>query len=104
MALQITLAVCAVIATVMFIAQPVLRGVDEPVDDARRAELEDAKQSKYREIRDAELDYRSGKLTHEQWEETDRELRREAMLILGKLDSADSLTEGAKSDGAAAEG
>ena len=54
--------------------------------EARRAELEAARESKYREIRDAELDHRTGKLSDEDWRATDRALRREAVEILRALD------------------
>ena len=93
MALQILLSILVVGGVIAAIALPVLRGVDEPEADAIRAELEIAKQAKYREIRDAELDYRSGKLTEEQWHETDDELRREAMTILAKIDTGKPLAE-----------
>jgi hypothetical protein len=53
---------------------------------ARRAELEAAKEAKYREIRDAELDYRMGKLTETDFKVTDRELRGQAIRILRELD------------------
>ena len=53
---------------------------------ARRAELEAAKEAKYREIRDAELDHRMGKLSDADWRATDRELRAEAIEILRELD------------------
>lgn len=86
MALQILLSILAVGSVIAFLAYPIVKGVDESEVDAVRAELEDAKQAKYREIRDAELDYRSGKLTEEEWRETDRDLRREAMAILAKID------------------
>jgi hypothetical protein len=58
----------------------------EAREDARRAELEAAKESKYREIRDAELDHRMGKLSDADWRTVDRELRAEAMEILRSLD------------------
>ena len=53
---------------------------------ARREDLEAAKEAKYREIRDAELDYRTGKLSEEDWRALDRELRSEAMDLLRRLD------------------
>ena len=53
---------------------------------ARRDDLEAAKEAKYREIRDAELDYRTGKLSEEDWRALDRELRAEAMDLLRRLD------------------
>jgi hypothetical protein len=59
--------------------------VERIVDD-RRAALEAAKEQKYRDIRDAELDYRMGKLSEEDWRAADRELRSEAMEILRRLD------------------
>ena len=86
MALQIVLAVLVIGAIVATLAYPIINGVNEPEADAVRAELEDAKQAKYREIRDAELDFRAGKLTEAEWQETDRDLRREAMVILAKID------------------
>jgi predicted TIM-barrel fold metal-dependent hydrolase len=96
MALQILLAILVISAVALTLAYPVINGVDEPVADAVRAELEDAKQAKYREIRDAELDFRAGKLTDEEWQETDRDLRREAMAILAKIDEGSPTSQ--KSD------
>lgn len=52
----------------------------------RRDELEAAKEAKYREIRDAELDFRMGKLSEADYREQDRDLRAEAMAILRALD------------------
>ena len=52
----------------------------------RRDELETARESKYREIRDAELDYRTGKLSREDYEAVDGALRTEAVEILNRLD------------------
>jgi flagellar biosynthesis/type III secretory pathway M-ring protein FliF/YscJ len=59
------------------------------VAEDRRAALEAAKEQKYRDIRDAELDYRMGKLSEEDWREADRELRAQAMAILHQLDELD---------------
>ncbi len=87
MLLQILLIIAMLTAVVGFIGWPLVRGVDERVIDAERRELEDAKESKYREIKDAELEYKAGRMTQEQWSQTDDELRREAMLILRKLDT-----------------
>jgi hypothetical protein len=55
-------------------------------EDDRRAALEAAKEQKYRDIRDAELDYRMGKLSESDWRAADRELRAEAIEILRRLD------------------
>jgi hypothetical protein len=53
---------------------------------ARRETLEAAREAKYREIRDAELDYRTGKLSREDYEAIDATLRAEAIEILDRLD------------------
>jgi hypothetical protein len=66
---------------------PLRRGpeIDKREDD-RRAALEAAKEAKYREIRDAELDLRMGKLSEEDWKAIDSELREQAISILRELD------------------
>jgi len=50
------------------------------------AELEAERDAKYREIRDAELDHRTGKLSDADFEAIDQTLRAEAIEILHKLD------------------
>ena len=52
------------------------------------AALEAARDAKYREIRDAELDHRTGKLSEEDWRALDAQLRAEAVEILRRLDQA----------------
>ena len=52
------------------------------------AELEAARDAKYREIRDAELDRRTGKLSDDDYEAIDRSLRAEAVEIMNALDEA----------------
>lgn len=84
--LEVMLALAATAAVLAALAAPVVRGVDEPEYDAARAELEDAKQAKYREIRDAELDRAAGRLTSDQRREIDAELRKEALAIVTKMD------------------
>ncbi|HUB72528.1 MAG TPA: hypothetical protein VL979_00655 [Solirubrobacteraceae bacterium] len=49
-------------------------------------DLEAAREAKYREIRDAELDYRTGKLSREDYGAIDAELRAEAIEILDRLE------------------
>jgi hypothetical protein len=56
---------------------------------SERAELEAAKEARYREIREAELDYRTGKLSREDWRALDAELRAEAIELLRRLDALD---------------
>ena len=50
-----------------------------------RIQLETAREAKYREIRDTELDYRTGKLSQEDFAATDGALRAEAVEILDRL-------------------
>jgi hypothetical protein len=57
---------------------------------AERERLEIARETKYREIRDAELDYRTGKLSDRDYRELDAELRGEALVILDSLEAAES--------------
>lgn len=69
------------------VTRPLLREDHEVVPDERRAALEAAKESKYREIHDAELDYRMGKLSEPDYKVLDRELRAQAIEILKQLDA-----------------
>ena len=62
------------------------RGVEEHREETMMAELSAAKEAKYREIRDAELDHQMGKLSREDWRSVDRDLRGEAIEILRQLD------------------
>jgi len=84
-----------VAAAVLLVTRPLrrsARAVDETLE-AERAELDALKEAKYREIRDAELDYRTGKLSEADWKSLDRTLRAEAIEILKRLDQmAEPLT------------
>ena len=72
----------------LIVAGPLARGREiVQRDEERRAELEAAKEAKYREIRDAELDHHMGKLSDDDHRLVDRELRGEAMEILRELDA-----------------
>ncbi len=51
-----------------------------------RDDLEAAREAKYREIRDAELDFRTGKLSREDYQAIDADLRAEAIEILDRLE------------------
>jgi hypothetical protein len=62
------------------------RGEEELREETRLAELRAAKEAKYREIRDAELDHQMGKLSRDDWRAVDRDLRGEAIEILRELD------------------
>jgi hypothetical protein len=86
MAAVLTLVLLA--AVIVLVASPLLRrrltSAPESVD---RAELQSAREAKYREIRDAELDYRTGKLSREDYEAVDAVLRAEALVILDGLEA-----------------
>lgn len=71
------------------LSQPFWPGHEERAQDRDallRADLEAAKLAKYREIRDAELDHQTGKLSDEDWKTIDRRLRAEAVAILDRID------------------
>ena len=71
------------------VVRPLLRdpALLERTEDEARANLEAAKEAKYREIRDAELDFRMGKLSEADYHATDRELRAQAIEILKEIDA-----------------
>jgi hypothetical protein len=82
------LIILVVLAVVVLVVTGPLRSrmKDDAAESAERAELEAARDAKYREIRDAELDYRTGKLSEADWRSLDRALRAEAVGILRRLD------------------
>jgi hypothetical protein len=85
----IAVIVLAVLVAVV-VARPLRRGGEaDQREDARRATLEAAKEAKYREIHDAELDFRMGKLSEADWRTSDGELRAQAIEILRQLDALD---------------
>jgi hypothetical protein len=77
---------------IYFISSPLraARRLDDGGSGADVAELEAARDAKYREIRDAELDVRTGKLSDEDYADLDGSLRAEAVDILHQLDEARS--------------
>ena len=86
--MEYALAVLLLAGLVAFVVlRPVVVGEDEAGGESQeRAQLEAAKEAKYREIRDAELDLGMGKLSREDHRAVDRELRDEAIEILRRLD------------------
>jgi hypothetical protein len=85
-------------ASVWFISAPLRRDPEADADaasarrrrrEADRAELEAAREAKYREIRDAELDFQTGKLSRSDWSALDATLRAEAVEVLRRLDALD---------------
>jgi hypothetical protein len=81
----------AIIAVVLWLPLR-RRGVEERREETMLAELNAAKEAKYREIRDAELDHRMGKLSTGDWRSVDRDLRGEAIEILRHLDRLEGRT------------
>ncbi len=102
MAILIVLLICVLIgAVVLLVGAPLRRaassgedgaagpGPDRPDPRARRDELEAAREAKYREIRDTELDFRTGKLSEQDYRALDSELRAEALRILDSIEALD---------------
>lgn len=87
MEVLLVLVVLAVVVAV--VSAPLRAHRADATENPERAELEAAKEAKYREIRDAELDYRTGKLSEADWRELDRQLRGEAIEILHGIDALD---------------
>ena len=84
----------------LVVTAPLRRGASpDPAGDDHLAALEAAKEAKYREIRDAELDYRMGKLSEADYRRTDRELRGEAIELLRAIDRATGRAEGGEGSG-----
>jgi hypothetical protein len=84
--------VLVVLAAAVFVISAPLRSTRlsaEPEAPSRVPELEAARAAKYAEIREAELDHRTGKLSDDDYEAVDGALRAEAIEILDQLDEAD---------------
>jgi cell division protein FtsB len=105
------IAIFIILLVVVFFVSVPLRGAgaDTPAAEQAQiteheseiAELEAAREAKYREIRDADLDHRTGKLSDADYAEVDAGLRAEAVGILGALDNAESHAESHAESGAA---
>lgn len=90
-----------------------LYAISAPLLSARRASaiasddvraLEAARDSKLQEIRDAEMDMRTGKLSDEDYRAIDGSLRLEAVQILERLDEALTHEDAVRAAEAAGEG
>jgi flagellar biosynthesis/type III secretory pathway M-ring protein FliF/YscJ len=99
MQIAIVILALALLAVVLFVVSAPLRaagtGTEEVVSSPERDELEAAREAKYREIRDAELDMRTGKLSSADYESIDGALRAEALEILDRLQVLDASDRGA---------
>lgn len=90
MTMEFLLVVAVFLAVVWFVAVPLRDGRADAVERRERAELADleaAKEAKYAEIRDAEMDFRTGKLSEEDYRALDRTLRAEAVQLLRRIDA-----------------
>ena len=85
------LVIVALALVVWVVGAPLRRGpqATEDAEVAARERLEAAREAKYREIRELELDFRTGKLSDEDHRALDRQLRAEAVEILRELDALD---------------
>jgi hypothetical protein len=106
MSLLVAVLTVVLLAVVIAVISAPLRATSASSDPehSERADLQAARESKYREIRDAELDYRTGKLSHEDFQTINHALRGEAMEILDRIESeegrVDGLTEASSIPGA----
>jgi hypothetical protein len=85
----VAIAILAILGVVVWVVSGPLRHGPEVADAANAGaleELEAEKQAKYREIRDADMDRRTGKLDDADWKAVDRQLRAEAVAILREID------------------
>jgi hypothetical protein len=88
--MEVVLVLILVGVAVLAISAPLRhRAAREAAGRAERADLEAARDAKYAEIRDAEMDYRTGKLSEADWRAMDRQLRREAVGLLHELDAVE---------------
>jgi hypothetical protein len=90
----LALIVLAAVVAAVVLGPLTRRGDEERLEHTRLEELRAAKEAKYREIRDAELDREMGKLSREDWRAVDRELRGEAIEILRELDRLEGRAPG----------
>jgi hypothetical protein len=89
------------IGVVWVVSGPLRRGAvgaseadrEQTHESMQRIDLEAARDAKYREIRDAELDHQTGKLSDEDFEAIDSMLRAEAIALLHQLDALDEVED-----------
>ena len=88
--MEFLIVLAILLAVVHVVSAPFRRSTSAPELPGAAAveELEAEREAKYREIRDAELDHQTGKLSDEDYEALDGTLRGEAVEILRRLDTA----------------
>ena len=79
---------------VLLVSAPLRRAGQTVGGSTELAELEAAREAKYREIRDAELDHRTGKLSESDYLALERGLRSEAIEILRSIDDEQARAAG----------
>lgn len=87
---MIPLFVILALALVVWLVGTPLRQGPQAAEEAvvfDRERLEAARDAKYREIRELEMDFRTGKLSDADFKASDRQLRAEAVEILRDLDA-----------------
>lgn len=86
--LALLVIVATITAVATFISAPLRERADDGPDERgdRLAELQARKEAKYGEIRDAQMDFKTGKLSEDDHRSLDRQLRAEAMDVLRAID------------------
>jgi hypothetical protein len=89
--LVVILALVLLTAVIIVVASPLRAARRAPraearAEDGELQELEARREAKYREIRDTELDFQTGKLSREDHAAIDATLRSEALDILDRLE------------------
>ena len=94
--MELVLVLLALAASAAVISSPLWRPTArEDAENAELEALEAAKATKLSEIRDVELDFRTGKLSEDDYRSLDRQLREEAVYVLHRLDAAQANGDGA---------
>jgi hypothetical protein len=88
--MELLLTAILLAAVVRVIAGPLRGGNSESHALAQREAIEVAKETKFREILDAELDFHTGKLSEPDYREIDRQLRVEVSELLRRSDAAEA--------------
>ena len=90
--MELLLTAILLAAVVTVITGPLRHGSlhAQPPALSRRDAIEMAKDAKYREILDAELDFHTGKLSEADYHEVDRQLRGEASEMLRRIDAGET--------------
>lgn len=82
----LTLLLLAVVIAVVSAPLLRVRAAHTP-ESSDLEELRTAREAKYRELRDLELDYRTGKLSEDDYRATDGALRAEALELLNRIET-----------------